>query len=132
MGALNRAWGRERPGAGLGVLAVAGPPLSVQDSDTDSQGPVPPPSGQPQGRPPAHGTLLAAVFAVPACDNPESVDRSGAGAGATLASSFQLALMSAPSLQQPPNPHPVGAFIPWTVKKRRPQTGQAALPGAQL
>lgn len=131
VGALNHAWGQGCPVGAGGPRCGRAAPESTGHWHR-RPGPLPPPSRQPQSRLPAHSTQLAAIFAVLARDNPKSMDCDGAGAGAgTLASSFQLALTSAPSLQQPPNPNPVGAFIPWTVRKRRPQTGQAAFLGAR-
>lgn len=129
MEALNRAWGRECPRARLGVLAVAGPPLSVRDADTDSQGPVPPPSRQPQGRPPARSTPLAAIFAVPACDNPESVDRDRAGGRGYLGQLIPVGSHVSPILAAAPQPPPCGHFHPMDSEEMEAPDRAGSSPG---
>lgn len=65
---------------GLGVLAVAGLPLIARGAGTDGQGPVPPPSCQPQSRCPP--TALSWPLSLLSYrDNPKSMDCGGAGAG---------------------------------------------------
>ena len=63
---------------GLGVLAVAGLPLIARGAGTDGQGPVPPPSCQPQSRCPP--TALSWPLSLLSYrDNPKSMDCGGAG-----------------------------------------------------
>ena len=88
VGALNHAWG-----AGVGILTVAGLPLRVRDVGTDSQVLVTPPPPE-----------LAAIFAVPACDDPERMDRGG-GRGLPWPAGSDWLLRQLHPYSSPPTPN---------------------------